>query len=293
VRARPRLQAACLFLLLAPAGACGSDSTPASSANPGGSPGPAPSAWTLVFADEFDVPGAPDPARWNHEIGYIANDEKQYYTSRTENARVEDGSLVIEARRERWTGYDYTSARLDTKGRFELLYGRVEIRAKLPTGRGTWPALWMLGASIDRVGWPACGEVDIMENVGFDPQTIVASVHTAAYNHVQGTQKNATTKLDAPWADFHVYAAEWSPDRIDAFVDGQKYFTFRNEGTGSRTWPFDTPQFVILNLAIGGTWGGQKGIDDSLFPHRLYVDYVRVYQQKRAPSQRSSSTSGR
>ncbi len=280
MRARPRLQAACLFVLLAPALACGSDSTPASTASPGGSPAPSPSAWTLVFDDEFDAPGPPDPARWNHEIGYIANDEKQYYTSAPDNARVEGGALVIEARRERRMGYDYTSARLNTKGRAEFLYGKVEIRAKLPTGRGTWPALWMLGTNIDEVGWPACGEVDIMENVGYDPQTIVASVHTAAYNHVQGTQKSATTSLEAPWQDFHVYGAEWSPDRIDFSVDGQKYFTFRNEGTGSRTWPFDKPQYVILNLAIGGTWGGQKGIDDSLFPHRLYVDYVRVYQQK-------------
>jgi beta-glucanase (GH16 family) len=280
VRARPRLQAACLVLLLAPAAGCGGDSTPSSTPAPAGSATPTPAGWTLVFADEFDVPGSPDPARWTHEIGSIANDEKQYYTSRTENARVENGSLVIEARRERLMGYDYTSARLNTKGRAEFLYGRVEIRAKLPTGRGTWPALWMLGASIDQAGWPACGEVDVMENVGYDPQTIVASVHTAAYNHVQGTQKNATTKLEAPWADDHVYAAEWSPDRIDVFVDGLEYFTFRNEGTGARAWPFDKPQFVILNLAIGGTWGGQKGIDDSLFPHRLSVDYVRVYQRK-------------
>jgi len=273
-------QAACLVLLLAPASACASDSPPGSTPAPGGRPAtPTPSGWTLVFADEFDVPGAPDPARWNHEIGYIANDEKQYYTSRSENARIEDGVLIIEARRERWMGYDYTSARLNTKGRAEFLYGKVEIRAKLPTGRGTWPALWMLGANIDQAGWPGCGEIDIMENVGFDPGTIVASVHTAAYNHMQGTQKNATIAVAAPWADFHVYAVEWYPDRIDAFVDGQRYFTFRNEGTGSRTWPFDKPQFLILNLAIGGTWGGMQGIDDSLFPHRHLIDYVRVYKQ--------------
>ncbi|HSD66900.1 MAG TPA: glycoside hydrolase family 16 protein [Vicinamibacteria bacterium] len=259
--------------------ACGAGSAgPAPS--PTATPAPTTGVFSLVFADEFDVPGAPDPARWNHEIGYIANDEKQYYTSGSENARVEDGALVIEARRERRMGYDYTSARLNTKGRAEFLYGKVEIRAKLPTGRGTWPALWMLGANIDQAGWPACGEIDIMENVGFDPQTIVASVHTAAYNHVQGTQRNATIAVTAPWADFHVYSAEWYPDHIDAFVDGQKYFTFRNEGTGSRTWPFDRPQFLILNLAIGGTWGGQKGIDDTLFPHRLVIDYVRVYQQR-------------
>jgi beta-glucanase (GH16 family) len=280
LRAHPRLRAACFFFILAPASACGAGSPPASTPTAGRPATPVPPGWTLVFADEFDVPGTPDTARWKHEIGYIANDEKQYYTSRRENARVEDGALVIEARRERWMGYDYTSARLDTKGLAEFLYGKVEIRARLPTGRGTWPALWMLGENIDQAGWPACGEIDVMENVGFDPQTIVASVHTAAYNHVKGTHKNERVTVEAPWHDFHVYAAEWHPDRIDAFVDGQKYFTFRNEGTGPHTWPFDKPQFVILNLAIGGTWGGQEGIDDSLFPHRLLVDYVRVYQQR-------------
>jgi len=194
--------------------------------------------------------------------------------------RIENGVLVIEARREPWAGYGYTSGRIKTQGTFELLYGRVEVRARLPTGRGTWPAIWMLGASIERVGWPTCGEIDIMENVGFDPLTVVASIHTAAYTHVAGTHRNGTLSVEspAPFEDFHVYAVEWSHDRIDAFVDGRSYFTFRNEGTGERTWPFDQPQFLILNLAIGGTWGGQQGIDDALFPHRLLVDYVRVYQ---------------
>jgi beta-glucanase (GH16 family) len=274
---RLRLQAALFLLLLPTAVGCGSGASAAAPVTP--SPTPAPAGWTLVFADEFETPGSLDPTKWGYEIGYIANDEKQYYTSRSENARVEDGTLVIEARRERWMGYDYTSARLNTKGRAEFLYGKVEVRAKLPTGRGTWPAIWMLGASIDQVGWPTCGEIDIMENVGFDPLTIVASVHTAAYNHTQGTQKNATITLAAPWADFHVYAIEWYADRVDGFVDGQKYFTFRNEGTGSRVWPFDKPQYLLLNLAIGGSWGGQKGIDDSLFPHRYLIDYVRIYQQ--------------
>jgi beta-glucanase (GH16 family) len=271
------LVAALLGVLLG-CGGGGRDATPAPPAPP--TPAPTPGAWTLVFADEFETPGSPDPARWAYDIGYIANDEAQYYTSRAENVRIENGTLLIEARREPWAGYAYTSGRIKTQGLEEFLYGRVEVRAKLPTGRGTWPAIWMLGAGIDRVGWPACGEIDIMENVGFDPTTVVASVHTAAYNHVRGTQKSATATLTspAPWEDFHVYALEWYPDRLEALVDGRRYFTFRNEGTGSATWPFDQPQFLILNLAIGGTWGGQHGIDDSLFPQRMYVDYVRVYR---------------
>jgi beta-glucanase (GH16 family) len=256
--------------------ACAQDSAPAV-------PTPAPSTpfppgWSLVFADEFVTPGSPDPAKWGYEIGYIANDEKQYYTSRSENARIEGGLLVIEARKEAYQGYAYTSARLITRGRFEFLYGRVEVRAKLPAGRGAWPAIWMLGANIGEVGWPACGEIDIMENVGFDPLRIHASVHTAAYNH--GTHKTASVTVPSPSGDFHVYAMEWYSDHIDAFADGQKYFSFRNEGTGSRTWPFDKPQYLLLNLAIGGNWGGQQGIDDMLFPKRYLVDYIRVFQQK-------------
>ena len=280
---RPRLAAARLLLLLAPvfllapASACASDS-PAGSTPPPGPATPAP-GWTLVFSDEFDTAGSLDPAKWSYDLGYIANDEKQSYTSRSENVRAEGGNLVIEARKEAYQGYAYTSARVVTRGRFEFLYGRVEVRAKLPTGNGTWPAIWMLGTNIGQVGWPTCGEIDIMENVGFDPLRIHGSVHTAAYNHAIGTQKTATVNVASPWEDFHVYAMEWYADHVDVFVDGQKYFTFRNEGTGSRAWPFDKPQYLLINLAIGGSWGGQKGIDDSLFPHRYLIDYVRIYKQ--------------
>ena len=187
---------------------------------------------------------------------------------------------MIEGRREPYEGYAYTSASVNTRRRFEFQYGRVEVRAKLPGGRGTWPAIWMLGTNIDQAGWPACGEIDVMENVGFEPTKIYGTIHTAAYNHVSGTAKGANLTVANPWETFHVYAMEWYPDRIDIFVDDTKYFTFRNEGTGSRAWPFDKPQYLLVNLAIGGAWGGQKGIDDSLFPHRYHVDYVRVYQQK-------------
>jgi beta-glucanase (GH16 family) len=279
---RPRLHAAFFSFLFSTAAACGGGESSAGPATSSPTPtlAPAPAVWTLVFSDEFETPGALDPAKWGFEVGYLRNDEKQYYTSRSENVRAEGGSLVIEARKEAYQGYAYTSASVNTRRRFEFQYGRVEVRAKLPTGNGTWPALWMLGTNIDQVGWPACGEIDIMENVGFEPTRIYGTIHTAAYNHVAGTAKGANVTVANPWEDFHVYAMEWYTDHIDIFVDGQKYFTFRNEGTGARAWPFDKPQYLLLNLAIGGSWGGQKGIDDSRFPHRYLVDYVRIYQQK-------------
>ena len=274
--ARHPLHSTLLALLVAPAVACGDSGTPAA-------PTPAPSAsapagWTLAFADEFETPGSLDPAKWGYEIGYVRNDEKQYYTSRSENVRAEGGMLVIDGRKEPYQGYAYTSASINTLGRFEFLYGRVEVRAKLPAGRGAWPAVWTLGTNRAQVGWPSCGEIDVMENVGFDPLRIHASVHTAAYNHSISTQKTASVTIPSPSDDFHVYAMEWHADRIDVFVDGQQYFTFRNEGTGTRTWPFDKPQYLLINLAIGGTWGGQKGIDDALFPKQYLVDYVRVHR---------------
>lgn len=247
-----------------------------------GPPAPAreDKGWTLVFSDEFDKPGPPDPAKWDYETGYIRNKEAQYYTSRPENVRVEGGSLVIEARKEAYEGYAFTSASVNTRGRFEFLYGRVEVRAKLPKGVGAWPAIWMLGTNRAQAGWPACGEIDIMENVGFDPARIHGSIHTAAYNHVAGTQKTATVPVASAADDFHVYAMEWFPDRIDIFVDGQRYFTFANEGSGSKAWPFDQPQYLLINLAIGGSWGGQKGIDEASFPQKYLVDYVRIYRQQ-------------
>ena len=258
---------------------------PMACADPGGAvaaPTPAPGSptgLTLVFSDEFETAGSLDPAKWAYEIGYIRNDEKQYYTSRAENVRAEGGHLVIEARKEAYQGYAYTSASVHTFGRFEILYGRVEVRAKLPSGRGAWPAIWMLGVNRAQVGWPACGEIDIMENVGFDPQRIHASVHTSAYNHTINTQKTGSVTIASPSDDFHLYSLDWYADRIEIAVDGRVYFTFRNESTGSRTWPFDKAHHLLVNLAIGGAWGGQQGIDDALFPKRYLVDYVRVYRR--------------
>ena len=243
---------------------------------------PSDPQWKLDWSDEFDKNGLPDYSKWTHETGFIRNNEKQFYTKeRLENTRIEDGKLLIEARKEPYKeNAEYTSASIHTASKKEWTYGRFEIRAKLPTGNGTWPAIWMLGKNIGQVGWPKCGEIDIMENVGYDPETIVGSIHCKSYYHVIGTQKNATINVPTCMTDYHLYAIEWYEDRIETFVDNKHYFTFKNEGTGVNEWPFDKPHYLILNLAIGGAWGGQKGIDDSLFPHKYYIDYVRVYKQK-------------
>jgi beta-glucanase (GH16 family) len=238
--------------------------------------------WQLVWEDNFDKSGLPDDKIWSYEEGYIRNNEAQYYTKeRLENARVENGYLIIEARNDNWEGKKITSASINTYNKKNILYGRIEVRAKLPAGRGTWPAIWMLGTNIKSgVGWPECGEIDIMENVGFEPDVIHANIHTKAYNHVLGTNKGDKITIKKPYNDFHVYAIEWFEDHIDFFVDNTRYFTFKNERTGSKTWPYDKPEYLIINLAIGGGWGGQKGIDNSIFPQKYYIDYVRVYRQK-------------
>lgn len=237
--------------------------------------------WELVWEDNFEKDGLPDTKIWGYEVGHIRNNEAQYYTEkRLENARVEGGNLIIEARKDNWNGNEITSASLNTLGKKDILYGRIEVRAKLPAGVGTWPAIWMLGKNMDEIGWPACGEIDIMENVGYDPDVIHANIHTKAYNHVKGTNKGNKMILEKPNRDFHVYAVEWSEDKMEFFVDDKSYFVFENEKTGNDVWPFDKPQYLILNLAIGGAWGGQKGIDDAIFPQKYFIDYVKVYSKK-------------
>ncbi len=235
--------------------------------------------WRLLWSDEFDKDGAPDPARWTYEEGMVRNKEAQFYThDRRENARIENGNLVISARKEPWQDAVYTSASLTTHGRFSFCYGKVEIRAKVPGGRGTWPALWTLGDSISTVRWPRCGEIDLMEHVGFNPDHFHFTVHTEAFNHVRGTQRGTKIKADNATADFHRFGLIWTPERLEWFLDDTKVFEFANTGGGIEEWPFDTPQYLILCLAIGGTWGGSQGIDDSIFPADLLVDYVRVWQ---------------
>lgn len=240
---------------------------------------------TLVWSDEFDYNGLPDPLKWSYDTQGNAtgwgNNESQYYTSgRLKNSEVKDGILYITAHREAYEGFGYTSARLVTKGKGDWLYGRVEVRAKLPDGRGMWPAIWMLSTDWAYGGWPESGEIDIMENVGFDPFKIVGTVHTESYNHSIGTQKGANTVVQTCYSDFHVYAMEWEAKEIRIYVDDKLYFTFKNEGTGYKVWPFDKRFHLLLNVAVGGNWGGAQGIDDSIFPKTMEVDYVRVYKLK-------------
>jgi beta-glucanase (GH16 family) len=236
--------------------------------------------WTLHWSDEFEGAGLPDPARWDQEEGLLRNEEAQYYTrNRLENARLEGGNLVLEARKERFGPAEYTSASLVTRGRAHILFGRVEIRAQLPRGRGLWPAIWMLGVNIGEVGWPLCGEIDIMENVGFEPNRIYANIHVGAYNHAAGTGRGAHVDVPGVHDEFHLYALEWFPDHLDVLVDDRKYFTFTKESNDVRVWPFDRPHYLILNVAVGGAWGGARGIDDTVFPQRMLVDYVRVFSR--------------
>ncbi len=243
-------------------------------------PAPQRPGWKLVWADEFNTNGAPDPAKWGYERGFVRNQERQYYTTaRAENARVEKGMLVIEARKEAFEKADITSASLTTEGKATWTYGRFEVRAQIPAARGTWPAIWMLGTSHRARGWPRCGEIDIMEHVGFATNRIHATLHTAAFNHTKGTGRGSSIVIGDATQAFHVYALEWHPDRIEMFVDDRKYLTVRKDaGHGEAEWPFDQPFYLLLNLAIGGAWGGQKGVDEAAFPQRFLVDYVRVYQ---------------
>jgi len=237
---------------------------------------------TPTWADEFDYEGLPDDDKWSYDVdpqnnGW-GNNELQYYTEKQpENVHVGNGVLTITAIKEEYGGLGYTSARLVSRGKADFLYGRFEVRAKVPPGRGTWPAVWMLPTDWAYGGWPASGEIDILEHVGYDQDVVHISVHTEAYNHVAGTQKTATKKIQNATTDFHRYRVDWTPDYIRGYVDDVQLFSFSNEGTGFKAWPFDKKFHWLINVAVGGNWGGQQGIDEEAFPANLEVDYVRVY----------------
>jgi beta-glucanase (GH16 family) len=255
--------------------------------------------WELVWRDEFDGPVL-DDTKWSPNIWAArkVNDEDQAYTIREKNVRIEDGMLVIEAHKEEYEGAEYTSGRIHTEGKGDFLYGRFEVRAKLPRGQGTWAAIWMLpsdpykyattcepgedwqgSATCD--AWPNSGEIDIMEHVGYQMGHVHGTVHNEAYYWLKWEQRKGRILLDDLADEFRVYALEWSPERIDVLVDDTHYFSYMNEGTGWNSWPYDHPYNLILNLAVGGAWGRAGGpIDDSIFPQKMYVDYARVYQLK-------------
>jgi beta-glucanase (GH16 family) len=248
--------------------------------------------WELTWSDEFDGPNGspPDPSRWTHEQGGSGwgNNERQFYTARPENAQIVDGALRITAIKEQlplaycWYGdCEYTSARLITRGLFEQQYGRFEARIKIPAGQGLWPAFWLLGANIEEVGWPASGELDILENVGKEPYTIHGTAHGPGYS---GCCSPLQTAYSLPGGqrfadDFHVYALEWEPAELRWYVDDVLYQTRTPADLPPGTrWVYDHPFFILLNLAVGGVWPGEPDAT-TVFPQSMLVDYVRVYRR--------------
>ena len=247
--------------------------------------------WNQVWSDEFNQEEL-DLTKWNKlkwRPGWV-NNELQAYTERDTNIFLEDGFLVLQGLVE--PGYygtdymgfeynsDYTSGRINTDNKVSSTYGRFDVRAKLPKGKGTWPAIWMLGESISTVGWPNCGEIDIMEHVGFEDGMIHGSIHTQEYNHMSNTQKSGSKFLPTATDSFHVYSLEWSPFYLRYLIDNEPYFFVYNDSNGDiGKWPFDEPHYIILNLAIGGDWGGAQGVSPGAFPMRMLVDYVKIFEK--------------
>lgn len=238
--------------------------------------------YILEWADEFDVAGKPDPKKWNYDVGQKkwGNGELQYYTE-GENADVRDSHLVIRGVIEPYLDAPYSSARLTTYERKHFQYGRIAVSAKIPSAKGTWPAIWMLPTDKKAgIPWPRCGEIDIMEHVTTHFGTIHVSLHTDLYNHVKRTQRTHFEPVDGVTTGFHEYAMDWTPEYIEFFVDGKSFQKYEKNAPGYETdergWPFDKPYYLILNLAIGGTWGG--AIDPAQYPAEFPIDYVRYYR---------------
>ena len=234
----------------------------------------------LVLAEEFDTNGPPNPAIWGYDIGRgqngWGNNELQFYTDRSKNVTVKDGNLVITAEKESFNGAEYTSARLITKGKFQQAYGRFEARMRLPWGQGMWPAFWMLGSDIDTNPWPGAGEIDIMEFRGQNPTTVLGTVHGPGYSGGQSIGKSYTLKNGRFDTEFHIFGVEWGPKYINFYVDNVLY----NQITPANLpgeWVFDKPFFLLLNLAVGGSFVGSPN-NETVFPQTLLVDYVRIYK---------------
>ncbi|SMG09761.1 Glycosyl hydrolases family 16 [Marivirga sericea] len=239
----------------------------------------------LIWSDEFDGEGLPDTKDWNITHGNgcpefcgFGNNEKQFYTKSLENIRQEDGKLMIKALKDDSKGY--TSAKVTTKNKHDWKYGYIEVRAKLPIGKGAWPAIWMLPSLSGDMEWPRDGEIDIMEHVGYNPGTVYGTIHTERYNHVKGTEKSDSIKIEDAHKEFHTYAIHWTDEKIEWLVDDIPYHTVLKNGDGKAGWPFDEEFHLILNLAVGGNWGGKYGVDEESFPQEFVIDYVRIYSQK-------------
>lgn len=236
--------------------------------------------YKLVWEDTFQTHGRPDETIWNIEVaGHgFGNNEQQFYTDRPSNVSIKKGILSIVAQKEDYEHRHYTSAKLTTRGKKHIQYGRIEVMAKLPTGKGTWPAIWFLGTNIDEVGWPACGEIDVMEHVGHNPEQIHFSLHSRTNHHLIGNQPTLALKVPGILEGFHEYAVDWSKESFIFYIDKKEIVRFnKNDYLPKAEWPFDQPFYLILNLAIGGTWGGP--IDDSIFPMSMQFQYVKVYER--------------
>jgi beta-glucanase (GH16 family) len=233
---------------------------------------------TAAWADEFNAEGAPDANKWTYDVGGSGwgNNELQYYTNTTNNASVKDGFLTITAKKEPFQGMAYTSSRMVSKTGSDLLYGRIEVRAKIPAGTGTWPAIWMLPNDYAYGDWPKSGEMDIMEHVGYDQGNVHFSLHTQLNN--ASNSKTSTLNMPTASTEFHTYRADWTSETIKGYYDDQLVFSYTNDTKGFAGWPFDKPFHVLLNLAVGGNWGGVKGVDDTVFPASMQVDYVRFFK---------------
>ena len=251
----------------------------------------APAGWALTWSDEFNAAdgSAVDSSKWILETGGggWGNHELEYYTGRAQNAFQQGGNLVIKVLDEKYTGVDgvtrtYTSARLKTQRKFSQAYGRFEARLKIPRGQGIWPAFWMLGADVEKVGWPTCGEIDIMENVGKEPSAVHGTIHGPGYSGDKGIGSPYALPAEKKFADdFHVYAVEWEPAAIRFYVDDHLYATRTPaEIPKGAKWVYDHPFFLLLNVAVGGDWPGNPDAT-TVFPQTMLVDYVRVYRRKR------------
>jgi len=237
----------------------------------------------LVFEDEFSGTGLPADASWGYEKGYVRNGEMQYYAvKRQENCYQKDGFLHIVLLNDSalldGKIRPVTSASIDTKGKRAWKYCKVEVRAKLPACLGTWPAIWMMPSNDTYGIWPKSGEIDIMENVGYDPGKVHYNVHSDKYNYMKDNQKNFTVDCPTAFTGFHVYGLEWTKDQIDWYLDGKLQYTVRKTEPGWSAWPFNQPFYLILNSAFGGGWGGRNGVDITKLKQEYLIDYVRVYQ---------------